>query len=136
VYAGVTLRLHALLSPNSTGKAVDHDDGTKASAVARSPPARLSSPFSRHSSASNQRWSNEHEQAVRGDCFLSAIAVAREQSARLWELRATASLARHRADRGEPAEASNLLMPLYGWFTEGFDSPDLRDAKALLDELT
>ena len=69
-------------------------------------------------------------------CFHSAIACARAQSAKLWELRATTSLARDWAERGKRTEASNLLMPTYGWFTEGFDSPDLRDAKALLDELT
>jgi predicted ATPase len=55
---------------------------------------------------------------------------------RRWELRATTSLARLWADQGKRAEASDLLAPVYGWFTEGFDSPDLRDAKALLDELT
>ena len=75
------------------------------------------------------------DQATAEACFLSAIAFAREQSAKLWEFRATTSLARLWADRGKRAEASNLLVPVYGWFTEGFDSPDLRDAKTLLDEL-
>lgn len=51
-----------------------------------------------------------------------------------WQLRATTSLARLWAEQGRRAEASDLLVPLYGWFTEGFDSPDLREAKALLDE--
>jgi predicted ATPase len=60
----------------------------------------------------------------------------RERSAKLWELRATTSLARLWADQGKRAEASDLLVPIYGWFTEGFDSADLQDAKALLEELT
>jgi predicted ATPase len=58
-----------------------------------------------------------------------------EQEAKLWELRAAASLARLRRDQGRPVEARDLLAPVYGWFTEGFDTPDLKDAKALLDEL-
>ncbi len=64
-----------------------------------------------------------------------AIALAREQGARLWELRAAASLARLRRDQDRRAEARDLLAPVYGWFTEGFDTPDLKEAKALLDEL-
>src|SRR6516165_5455647 len=55
--------------------------------------------------------------------------------AKLWELRAAASLARLWRDQGHPTEACDLLAPVYGWFTEGFDTPDLKDAKALLDEL-
>jgi predicted ATPase len=50
-------------------------------------------------------------------------------------LRAAASLARLRRDQGRRAEARDLLAPVYGWFTEGFDTPDLKEAKALLDEL-
>jgi len=53
----------------------------------------------------------------------------------MWELRAAVSLARLRQDQGRRAEARDLLAPVYGWFTEGFDTPDLKDAKALLDEL-
>ena len=60
---------------------------------------------------------------------------SRDQEARLAELRAAVSLARLRADSGELGEARDLLAPAYGWFTEGFDTPDLRDARALLDEL-
>ena len=60
---------------------------------------------------------------------------AQKQQARLWELRAAASLARLWADRGRRTEARDLLAPIYGWFTEGFDTADLKDAKALLDEL-
>ena len=69
-------------------------------------------------------------------CFRRAMAVAQEQSARLWELRAATSLARLWCDQGRRAEARELLAPVYGWFTEGFDTADLKDAKALLDELS
>jgi predicted ATPase len=68
-------------------------------------------------------------------CFLKAIEVAREQGARWWELRAAVQLARLWADRGERRKAHDLLAPVYGWFTEGFDTRDLRDARKLLDEL-
>jgi predicted ATPase len=64
-----------------------------------------------------------------------AISTARSQGARLFELRAANSLARLWRDEGRGAEAHALLAPIYGWFTEGFDTPDLREAKALLDEL-
>jgi predicted ATPase len=67
--------------------------------------------------------------------FGEAIQVARQQDARLWELRASMSLARLWRDQGKRTEARDLLTPVYGWFTEGFDTPDLKDAKALLDEL-
>jgi class 3 adenylate cyclase/predicted ATPase len=67
--------------------------------------------------------------------FEEAIEIAQRQEAKLWELRAAASLARLRCDQGRKAEARDLLAPVYGWFTEGFDTPDLKEAKALLDEL-
>jgi predicted ATPase len=67
--------------------------------------------------------------------YRKALSIAREQEAKLWELRAAASLARLRRGQGRPAEARDLIAPVYGWFTEGFDTPDLREAKALLDEL-
>ena len=68
-------------------------------------------------------------------CFRRAFEVARAQKAKLWELRAATSLARLWRDQGKQAEAHDLLAPVYGWFTEGFDTADLKDAKALLDEL-
>ncbi len=67
--------------------------------------------------------------------FGEALAIARQRSAKLWELRAATSLARLWRDRGKPAAACALLAPVYGWFTEGFDTADLKDAKALLEEL-
>jgi predicted ATPase len=67
--------------------------------------------------------------------YRKALSIAREQEAKLWELRAAASLARLRRDQGHHAEARDLLAPVYGWFTEGFDTPDLKRAKALLDAL-
>ena len=69
-------------------------------------------------------------------CFRDAIEVARRQSAKSWELRATMSLARQLAKQGRRAEACSMLAEIYGWFTEGFDTADLKDAKALLDELS
>ncbi len=68
--------------------------------------------------------------------YRQAIAVAERQSAKLFQLRASTSLARLWRDQGKRAEARDLLAPIYNWFTEGFDAPDLKEAKALLDELT
>jgi predicted ATPase len=68
-------------------------------------------------------------------CFERAIEIARKQSAKSFELRATGSLARLLAKQGRRDEARTMLAEIYGWFTEGFDTADLKDAKALLDEL-
>lgn len=67
--------------------------------------------------------------------FQQARLLARQQQAKFWELRATMSLARLWRQQGRRAEAYELLAPLYGWFTEGFDTPDLQEARALLEEL-
>ena len=67
--------------------------------------------------------------------FQSALAVARQQQAKSWELRAAMSMARLWRDQGKRLEARDLLAPVYGWFTEGFDTRDLKEAKALLQEL-
>jgi tetratricopeptide (TPR) repeat protein len=67
--------------------------------------------------------------------FDRALAVARQQQAKWWELRAAMSMARLWRSQGKPQQARELLAPVYGWFTEGFDTLDLKDAKALLDEL-
>jgi predicted ATPase len=73
------------------------------------------------------------EEAAR--CFGDAIAFARQQRAKSWELRATTSLARLLAARDRRDEARAILADIYNWFTEGFDTADLKDAKKLLDEL-
>jgi predicted ATPase len=67
--------------------------------------------------------------------FGHALAVARQQQAKSWELRAAMSLARLWRDQGKEREARELLAPVYGWFTEGFDTGDLKEAKTLLEEL-
>jgi predicted ATPase len=69
-------------------------------------------------------------------CFRQAIEVSRRQRAKMLELRAATSLARLWSDRGRNAEARDLLAPVYGWFTEGFGTLDLKEAKILLDALT
>jgi predicted ATPase len=68
-------------------------------------------------------------------CFHQAIAIAQNQSAKSWELRAATSLSRLYQQQGKRDEARGLLAPVYEWFTEGFDTADLIDAKALLVEL-
>jgi predicted ATPase len=68
-------------------------------------------------------------------CFQQALAIARHQQAKSWELRAATSLSRLWQHQGKRAAARELLVPLYGWFTEGFDTADLQEAKALLAEL-
>jgi predicted ATPase len=70
------------------------------------------------------------------ELYRKALSIAEEQEARLWQLRAAVSLARLRRDQGRRAEARDLLAPVYGWFTEGFATPDLKEAKALLAGLT
>jgi predicted ATPase len=96
-----------------------------------------------------ERWAEAEMHRLRGTLLLSmrehaaaeesyqhALAVARRQTARFWELRAATSLARLWLDQGKHTEARDLLAPIYDWFTEGFDTPVLQDAKALLDQLT
>jgi predicted ATPase len=75
-----------------------------------------------------------HSEAAE-ELYRKAPSIAVEQEAKLWELRAAASLAWLRRDQRRPAEARDLLAPVYGWFTEGFDTPDLKEAKALLKSL-
>src|SRR4029077_18006338 len=76
-----------------------------------------------------------NEQAAAESSYRQALIVARAQSAKLFELRAATSLARLLRDEGKGDEARDLLAPVYGWFTEGFDTRDLKEAKALLREL-
>jgi predicted ATPase len=69
-------------------------------------------------------------------CFRKAIEIARGQSAKSWELRVTTSLDRPLRDTNRRDEARTMLAGIYNWFTEGFDTADLKDAKTLLDELS
>jgi predicted ATPase len=79
---------------------------------------------------------NADKDEAAAQSFRDAIELARRQSAKSWELHATTSLARLLAKQGHRDEAHNILSEIYGWFTEGFETADLKDAKALLDELT
>jgi predicted ATPase len=100
--------------------------------------------------ASGQRWADAELHRLRGEllqslpsphwaeveaCFRRALDIARAQGTRGFELRAAVSLARLLSERGCRSEAHELLAPVYGWFTEGFDAPDLKEAKALLEAL-
>ena len=69
------------------------------------------------------------------ECFGQALAIAGRQQAKSWELRAATSLAHLWQPQGKRTEAYELLAPIYGWFTEGFDTADLQEAKALLEAL-
>ena len=80
-----------------------------------------------------QQSSDNHAEA--GNCFHHALDLARSQQAKSWELRAATSLARLWQQQGKCQEAHDLLAPVYNWFTEGFDTADRQEAKALLDEL-
>jgi predicted ATPase len=75
-----------------------------------------------------------HSEAA-DELFRKALSIAVDQEAKLWELRAAANLAQLRRDQDRRTEARYVLAPVYNWFTEGFDTPDLKEAKALLDEL-
>jgi predicted ATPase len=79
--------------------------------------------------------SPEQDRAAAEGYFERALAVARQQQAKSWELRVATSMARLKRDQGKRDEARELLGPIYGWFTEGFDTCDLKEAKTLLDEL-
>ena len=100
--------------------------------------------------ATGERWYESELYRLRGElllqqssansteaetCFHHAISIAQSQQAKSWELRATMSLARLWHQQGKRQEVHDLLAPVYHWFTEGFDTADLKDAKALLDAL-
>ncbi|MFZ1094454.1 MAG: hypothetical protein WAN75_35465, partial [Xanthobacteraceae bacterium] len=77
------------------------------------------------------------ERATKAEAYFGqALVIARAQQAKSWELRVALSMVRLWTARGEPDRATDLLAPVYGWFTEGFDTRDLKEAKALLDTLT
>ena len=79
--------------------------------------------------------SQQPDETKAEEYFERALSVARDQQAKSWELRAAMSLARLWRDQGKVQQARELLAPVYGWFTEGFDTRDLKEAKALLDAL-
>ena len=98
----------------------------------------------------NERWYEPEINRIKGEIALKlpqlgsvqagayferALTVARTQQAKSWELRAAMNMARLWRDQGKPQQARDLLAPVYGWFTEGFDTSDLKEAKALLDTL-
>jgi len=100
--------------------------------------------------ATKERWCEAEVHRVAGEialkspqrdvakaqaCFERSLTLARAQQAKSWELRAAMSLARLLSDQGKRQTARDLLAPIYDWFTEGFDTSDLRKAKALLGEL-
>jgi predicted ATPase len=98
--------------------------------------------------ATGERWFEAELNRLKGQLLLrqghseaaeelhrKALGIATEQEAKLWELRAAMSLARLRRDQGRRNEARDLLAPVYGWFTEGFDTPDLKEARVLLEAL-
>ena len=100
----------------------------------------------------NERWSEAELHRLKGElllkqdnpentnaaeaCFLKSLDIAREQGAKWWELRTAISLARLWRDQGKREDAHNLLTPIYDWFTEGFDTADLKEAKALVEEVS
>jgi predicted ATPase len=74
--------------------------------------------------------------AAKAQAYLEhALAIARQQQAKSWELRSAMSMSRLWCDQGKRQQAHDLLAPVYGWFTEGFDTLDLNEAKALLEQL-
>jgi tetratricopeptide (TPR) repeat protein len=100
---------------------------------------------------SNEKWCEAEVHRIAGEIALKspapdtekaqkyferALTVARQQQAKSWELRAATSMARLWRDQGKRDEARDLLAPVYSWFTEGFDTLDLKEAKKLLDELS
>jgi len=97
---------------------------------------KLSSPLLHHVKGELLLTQNPSDVAEAEQCFRTAIEIARRQSARSPELRATTSLGRLLNEQGRCDEARAMLAEIYGWFTEGFDTVDLKDAKALLDELS
>ena len=81
-------------------------------------------------------WKAPEPDVVKAQTYFEhALQIARQQQAKSWELRASMSLARLWRDQGKVQQARGLLAPVYGWFTEGFDTRDLKEAKVLLDEL-
>jgi class 3 adenylate cyclase/tetratricopeptide (TPR) repeat protein len=152
---GLAIQAEALASYRNTGTALDLSSLFNSLAdsyrLARRPMEGLRQleEAVRHIEVTQERWCEAETHRVRGQLldalgdstaaetsFHQALTVARNQNAKLWELRAATSLAHLWRDRGKHTEAHDLLAPVYNWFTEGFDAPVLQDAKALLAQLT
>jgi predicted ATPase len=113
---GLTVVVEALLGVENTGERYYEAELQ-----------RLRGEFLLQRSSANQREAET--------CFQHAITIAQNQGAKAWELRTSMSLARLWQQQGKIPQARNLLAPVYNWFTEGFETPDLQEAKALLDAL-
>jgi class 3 adenylate cyclase/predicted ATPase len=154
---GVAQLLEGLAGRRATGSALNRPHWLSLLAEARGEAGRLDEGLSALMEA--LAWADEHEDRhyeaeihrLKGElllkqnnsnaseaqsCFQRAIEIAHKQSAKSWELRATTSLARLLSQQGYRERARTMLAEIYGWFTEGFDTADLKDAKALLDELS
>src|SRR6185436_11496947 len=104
------------------------------SRVKTGPQSRVQSPKS--SKATSQILNPQsHAEVEAEECFRKAIEIAQKQQAKSWELRAVISLSRLWQQQGKKVEAHEMLSEIYNWFTEGFDTKDLQEAKALLAEL-
>jgi hypothetical protein len=102
------------------------------SRVKKNPKSKVQSP---KSAKTKSQILNSKSQEEAEACFLQAIAIARQQEAKSLESRAAMSLSRLWQQQSKKKQARTLLGEIYGWFTEGFDTKDLRETKALLDEL-
>jgi predicted ATPase len=131
---GVPMFLTLLAEAQTLGDALAESLRSLEEALTVNPDERFWRPETLRLRGDIHRQQGEEELAEAD--FRDAIALAREMSAKAWELRAATSLARLWGEQGRQGEARKLLAPLYGWFTEGFDTADLKDAKRLLDELT
>ena len=136
---GTPFGSYLCLLASGLGKVGRHQEGLQVVEEAFASVAKtgeqLGSPYLHHVKGELLLVQNPSDIAEAEWCFRTAIEIARRQSARLPELRATTSLARLLAKQGRRDEARAMLAEIYGWFTEGFDTADLKDAKALLNEL-
>ena len=130
---GVPMFLTLLADAQALGGALAESLRTLEEALTVNPDERFWRPETLRLRGDIHRQQGEEELAEAN--FRDAIALAREMSAKTWELRAATSLARLWRDQRKRADARGLLAPVYGWFTEGFDTQDLKETKALLDEL-
>jgi hypothetical protein len=116
-------------------KLLDAIAALRSDAGAKAPSADAATAPATPSASPEDRAERRQVTAKAGPYFERALAVARQQQAKSWELRAAMSLARLRRSQGKVQQAREMLAPVYGWFTEGFDTCDLKEAKVLLNEL-